>query len=52
MIYYSYSVAMKKKISISIDEDLLAWAESQVKKKRFASISHAVNFALNELRGK
>ncbi len=43
---------MRKKISISIDEDLLEWVESEVKKKRFGSVSHAVNFALNELREK
>ena len=41
---------MKKKISVSIDSDLLAWAEEEVRKKRFASLSHALNFALNELK--
>jgi len=43
---------MKKKISVSIDSDLLEWAENEVKKKRFASLSHALNFALNELKQK
>ena len=43
---------MKTKVSVSIDEDLLKWATAEVKKKRFASLSHAVNFALNELKGK
>ena len=41
---------MKKKISVAIDEDLLEWIRSQVEKKRFASASHAVNYALNEER--
>ncbi|MCL4345810.1 MAG: ribbon-helix-helix domain-containing protein [Candidatus Thermoplasmatota archaeon] len=41
---------MKKKVSVSLDEEVLAWAEEEVKKKRFASLSHAVNFALNELK--
>jgi Arc/MetJ-type ribon-helix-helix transcriptional regulator len=40
---------MKRKISIAIDEDLLSWIEDQVQKKRFASVSHAVNFAVNDL---
>jgi Arc/MetJ-type ribon-helix-helix transcriptional regulator len=43
---------MKKKISVSIDDDLLKWAESEVEKRRFASLSHALNFALNELKQK
>ena len=41
---------MKKKVSVSIDEDLLSWAYQQVENKRFASLSHAVDYALNELR--
>jgi Arc/MetJ-type ribon-helix-helix transcriptional regulator len=45
-----YSVVMKRKISVSIDDDLLKWAESEIKKKRFASLSHALNLALNELK--
>jgi Arc/MetJ-type ribon-helix-helix transcriptional regulator len=43
---------MKKKISVAVDEDLLAWIEKQVQKKRFASVSHAVNYCLNEIRGR
>ena len=34
------------------DDDLLKWAESEVEKRRFASLSHALNFALNELKQK
>jgi Arc/MetJ-type ribon-helix-helix transcriptional regulator len=40
----------KEKISATIDEDLLKWARSQVKSKRFASVSHALEYALNELK--
>jgi len=44
---------MKKvKVSVSIDEDLINWIQGEVEKKRFASISHAVNYALNELKKK
>jgi len=41
---------MKKKISVSIDESLLDWVKIQIESKRFASLSHAVNYALNELK--
>jgi len=41
---------MKKKVSVSIDEDLLLWAYSQIREKRFSSLSHAVDYALNELK--
>lgn len=41
---------MKKKVSVSIDEGLLAWVNSEIDKKRFASLSHAVNLSLSELK--
>jgi Arc/MetJ-type ribon-helix-helix transcriptional regulator len=40
----------KVKISVSIDQDLLEWIQKEIDKKRFASVSHAVNYALNELK--
>ena len=40
----------KAKIPISIDPELVKWIEAEVKKKRFASRSHAIEFAVNELR--
>ena len=40
---------MKKKVSVAIDESLLQWIHEQIQKKRFASVSHAVNYALNEI---
>ncbi len=41
---------MKKKVSVSIDEDLLSWVHSEIENKRFSSLSHAVDYALNELK--
>lgn len=42
----------KAKIPISIDQDLLRWIEAQVKTKRFASRSHAIQYAVNELKNR
>jgi Arc/MetJ-type ribon-helix-helix transcriptional regulator len=42
----------KKKTSISLDYQLLSWVESKINEKRFASVSHAVEYALEELRKK
>lgn len=39
---------MKKKISVAIDGELLEWIEKQIREKRFASVSHAVNYCVNE----
>ncbi len=48
---YRYRRSMPKaKIPISIDPDLLKWIEGEVKKKRFANRSHAIEFAVNELK--
>ena len=44
------SVKMKEKFSISVDDDLLKWLDSEIKNKRFASRSHGIEFALNELK--
>lgn len=43
---------MKEKFSVSIDEDLLKWVDSQIKSKIFASRSHGIEYALNELKKK
>lgn len=43
---------MKEKFSISIDKNLLKWLDAQIKTKRFASRSHGIEFALNELKEK
>ncbi|MGA3112051.1 MAG: ribbon-helix-helix domain-containing protein [Candidatus Bathyarchaeia archaeon] len=43
-------VGKKIKTSIALDEDLLKWVDSQIKTKRFANRTHAVEFALEQLR--
>ena len=43
---------VKKKTSISLDTDLNLWIIRKIKEKRFASVSHAVEYALQELRKK
>lgn len=37
-------------ISVSLDPKLLSWVDGQVASKRFASRSHAVEYALQRLR--
>ncbi len=39
----------KIKVSHTIDEELVEWMDSQIAKKRFASRSHAIEFALQQL---
>ena len=41
---------IKKKTSVSLDDDLLAWIQNKIKAKKFASVSHAVEYALEKLR--
>ena len=40
----------KRKVSVTIDSDLLDWIEKQIKRNRFASISHACVYALRRLK--
>ena len=42
----------KEKISASIDDLLLKWIDSQVKKKKFANRSHGMEFALQQLKNR
>lgn len=39
-----------KNTNLTIDKDLLAWVDENIKAKRFASRSHAVNYALSRTR--
>jgi len=39
----------KVKKTVTIDTDLLAWVKKQIQDKRFASISHAIEYALNKI---
>ena len=43
---------MKNKFSVSVEDTLLKWLDSEIKNKRFASRSHGIEFALNELKKK
>jgi len=43
---------MKTTKTITIDKDLLEWIEQQIKQKRFASVSHAIEKAIFELEQK
>ena len=40
----------KRKTSVSLDEETLAWVEKKIKEKKFASVSHAVEYAIEQLR--
>ena len=40
----------KRKISITIDDDLAEWIEKEIRKNRFASFSHAAVYALRKLK--
>ena len=43
---------MRKKITISVDEELLKWVEGEIEIRRFGSVSHAFEFALFNLMPK
>ena len=40
----------KKRIAVTVSEDLLKWVDSKVKDTTFANRSHAVERALTQLR--
>ena len=41
---------MKSKFSVSIDDDLCRWLDSEIRSKRFASRSHGIEYALTRLK--
>ncbi|QQG48549.1 MAG: hypothetical protein HY247_07350 [archaeon] len=43
-------MAKKLKTSVSLDRDLLAWIDAQIKTKRFSNRTHAIEFALQRLK--
>jgi Arc/MetJ-type ribon-helix-helix transcriptional regulator len=49
-LVYCSTVAKKIKTSITFDEDLLKWIDSQIKTKRFASRTHALEYAVEQLK--
>jgi Arc/MetJ-type ribon-helix-helix transcriptional regulator len=40
----------RRKTSVSLDEDTLKWISEKIKEKKFRSVSHAVEYALEKLR--
>ena len=42
----------KLRRNVTIDEKLLAWVDEEIEKKRFASLSHAIEQALYQLKHK
>jgi hypothetical protein len=40
----------KVKTSIALDGDILAWVDEMIGRKRFASRTHAIEYALQRLR--
>ncbi len=40
----------KLKTSVALDSDLLKWIDSQIETKRFATRTHAIEYALQKMR--
>lgn len=43
-------VVSRKKTSISLDPDLAEWIQQEIKKKRFVSTTHVIEYALQKLK--
>lgn len=43
---------MRLKLSVTIDSELIDWADKRVKERIFRSRSHALEYALSELKKK
>ena len=39
----------KREVTITVDEEIIRWIEKQIARKRFASISRAVEYAVTRL---
>lgn len=42
----------KKRLQVTVREDIVDWVDAQVEKVRFASRSHAIEYALLQLKEK
>ena len=42
----------KEKLSITLNGKLLKWIKTQIENKRFASVSHAIEYCVNEVMQK
>ena len=50
MRYKMPKKSRKIKTSVALDERLIEWIDEQVETRRFASRTHAVEYALEQLR--
>jgi len=41
---------VKLRKNVTIEDDLVRWVEAEIKKKRFASLSHAIEYALTKIQ--
>jgi Arc/MetJ-type ribon-helix-helix transcriptional regulator len=41
---------MKENISVSLEKDIITWADKQVTSGRYRNRSHVIEYALNELK--
>ena len=46
------SEMVKKRLQVTVREDIVKWIDGEVKKLRFASRSHAIEYALLQLMKK
>jgi Arc/MetJ-type ribon-helix-helix transcriptional regulator len=44
------SVHLKAKTSVALDKNLLVWVDKMVETKRFATRTHAIEYALQRLK--
>lgn len=42
----------KKRLQVTIREDLVSWMDSKIEKAEFASYSHAIEYALIQIKEK
>ena len=45
-------MARKIKTSVTLDEDLLKWLDKEIQTRRFASRTHAIEYAIEQLKKK
>jgi len=43
---------VKVRKNVTVDDKLVKWVEEQIEAKRFASLSHAIEYALTQLKEK
>jgi Arc/MetJ-type ribon-helix-helix transcriptional regulator len=43
-------VGKKVKTSVTVDDELLKWIDKEIQSKRFASRTHAIEYAIEQLK--